>query len=104
MKQFTTKPKRDDEETTRKTLLNRAYALAGMVGYNEVKRIYAKYDAILKNCTNPQERTSIGEMAVVELHRAFNCAGELVVNGKELIPAEKGFVPKDASTGKIIKV
>jgi len=94
----------ESEQVTREKLLNRAFAMAGIVGYNEVKRIYAKYDAILKNCTNPQERTSIGEMAVCELHRAFNCAGELVVNGKELLPADKDFVPDNVTPSKINKV
>jgi len=97
-------PKILGEKETKERILNRAFAMAGIVGYNEVKRIFAKYEALHKNCGNASERENIGTLLAVELHKAFNVQGELVVNGKLILPADKDFVPVEEDKNKIIPV
>lgn len=100
------KPKIVNESDTRQKFLNRAFLLAGELGRNEIQKILDRYDAILKKCTNQQERINIAEMGLVELHRAFSVRGELVVNGKLILPADKDFVPPQEENypGKITKL
>lgn len=73
------------EKETRKRILNTAKRLGCE---KDVMQIFDKYDRALKNCTNEQERKHIAICGAAELHNFFYCKGNLVVNGKEIIPAD----------------
>lgn len=53
----------------------------------EVRIILNKYDKILIQCTNEQERKQIAIMGLAEIHKIMDCYGALVVDGQEIIPA-----------------
>lgn len=55
---------------------------------NELRQIFNRYDQLLKNCTNLQERKSISVMANVEVHRLFNFKNPLILDGKEILPGD----------------
>ena len=49
----------------------------------EVLEIFAKYDKLLRNCTNPIEREAIALAGNQEIHFLLNSKpGALLVNGK----------------------
>lgn len=67
------------EAETRKNILEYARSL-GCEG--DVIKILNKYDALLKNCTNEEERKAIGIMGNVEMHRLLSSdPGELIIGG-----------------------
>jgi hypothetical protein len=48
----------------------------------DVIEIFNKYDGLLRNCTNAQERHAIGIMGNMEIHRLLSSdPGELLVGG-----------------------
>lgn len=82
MKKFKT------EAEMRKALLSISKALNCQ---QDVEQIFQKYDKMLKNCTNKDERYLIGLSGVKELHLFLQCKGALVVNGEVILPPEKNF-------------
>jgi hypothetical protein len=65
------------ERETRKRILGHA-RLNGCE--REMLMLFAKYDKLLRNCTNEQERANIGQLACVEVYRLLGGGGELYVN------------------------
>jgi len=52
----------------------------------DVIQIFNKYDLLLRNCTNLQEREAISTMGNLEIHRLLSSTpGELSINGKIII-------------------
>jgi len=68
------------EHETRKNMLE----IARMLGCEgDVIEIFNKYDGLLKNCSNAQERQAISIMGNMEIHRLLSSEpGELVVGNK----------------------
>jgi hypothetical protein len=67
-----------DERETRKRLLIHAR----MLGFEkDMLLLFAKYDKLLRNCTNEQERLDIGKMGAYEAYKLLGGHGELYVNG-----------------------
>jgi hypothetical protein len=67
------------EQETRKRLLTHAR----LIGCEkEMLLIFAKYDKLLRNCTNEKERNDIGKLGAVEIYRLLGGGGELVVDGQ----------------------
>lgn len=67
------------ERETRKKLLNHAR----MVGCEkDMMLIFAKYDKLLRNCTNDKEREDIGKLGAVEVYYLLGGGGELYVDGQ----------------------
>jgi hypothetical protein len=68
------------EAETRKNILEIARHL-GCEG--DVIQIFNKYDGLLKNCTNEEEKKAIGLMGNMEIHRLLSSdPGDLVVGDK----------------------
>lgn len=75
-------------------------ALAKNLGCDiEVKRIFQKYDNLLKHCTNPKERQDIARLGITELYNYLDCYGGLTINGREIIPSED---PEDQYASNIV--
>ena len=68
-----------DERETRKRILTHA-RLVGCEG--DMLKLFAKYDNLLRGCTNEQERIDIGKMGIYEIYRLLGGGGELYVDGK----------------------
>jgi len=68
-----------EERETRKRLLTHAR----LVGCErDMLLIFAKYDKLMRNCTNDKERQDIGAMGAVEVYRLLGGGGELYVNNQ----------------------
>lgn len=69
--------KTPSEQETRAKILKtaRQYNCEG-----DILKIFSKYDALLANCTNPQERSAIATMGIMEIHNFFGGYGTLEVN------------------------
>lgn len=68
------------EAETRKNILEIARNL-GCEG--DVIEIFTKYDRLLKNCTNEEEKKAIGLMGNIEIHRLLSSdPGEILVGDK----------------------
>ncbi|HVI42063.1 MAG TPA: hypothetical protein VM577_15535 [Anaerovoracaceae bacterium] len=83
--------KRKTEVEMRRNILNHAKSM-GFEG--DIQKIFDRYDNLLKNCTNPEEKYQIQIMAVAELHKAMCCPGALIIDGVEILPAMPGFDPQ----------
>lgn len=67
------------EKETRKSFLKHAKAL----GCEQQMLItFAKYDNILRNCTNEKERVDIAKLACLEVYKLIGGSGDLYVNGE----------------------
>lgn len=67
------------ERETRKKLLNHAR----LVGCEkDMMLLFAKYDKLLRNCSNEKEREDIGKMGAVETYRLLGGGGELYINNE----------------------
>jgi hypothetical protein len=55
----------------------------------DIMIIFDKYDKALHKCTNEQERKHIAHCGAAELHKFFYCKGNLVIDGIEILPADK---------------
>ena len=67
-----------DERETRKRLLMHAR----MLGFEkDMLLLFAKYDKLLRNCSNEKERSDIGKMGAYETYKLLGGNGELYVNG-----------------------
>lgn len=87
------------EQETRRRLINMARNLGGPTAVHDVKNILDKYDRALKKCTNENERIFIKHAGAAEIHNYFNFPGNLVVGGREIVPAHKNHTPD----GQLIK-
>jgi hypothetical protein len=68
-----------EERETRRRLLTHAR----MVGCEkEMLMLFAKYDKLMRNCTNDQERADIAKLGAVETYRLLGGGGELYVDGQ----------------------
>jgi hypothetical protein len=67
------------EQETRPKLLKHA-RLVGCEG--DMKLLFEKYDKLLRNCTNEQERQDISKLGCYEIYRLLGGGGELYVDGK----------------------
>lgn len=68
------------------------YALAKKLGCEiELQQIFDRYDGLLKRCTNQLERQQIAVMANAEVHRLIGFRNALIVDGKEIIPADENY-------------
>jgi len=54
----------------------------------EMLLLFAKYDKLLKNCTNDKERQDIAKIGVVEFYRLLGGGGQLYVDGQLVINDE----------------
>lgn len=71
-----------EEKETRKRML----ASAKEMGCEkEMFMIFAKYDNLLRNCTNAKERSDISKLGVLEVYRLLGGGGELYVNGELVV-------------------
>lgn len=67
------------EKESRRRWLN--YARAN--GFErEMLFLFAKYDKLMRNCTNDQERKDISKLGCVEFYRLLGAGGELFVDGQ----------------------
>lgn len=73
------------EQETRKRILTHA-KLVGCEG--DMLKLFAKYDKLLRNCTNQKEREDIGKMGAYETWRLLGGGGELYING-QLVAKDK---------------
>lgn len=70
------------ERETRKRLLSHAT----MVGcHKDMLLLFAKFDRLLRNCTNDTERSDIGKMGAVEMYQLLGGGGELYIDGQLVI-------------------
>jgi hypothetical protein len=68
-----------DERETRKRLLTHAK----MVGcLQDMMLLFQRYDNLLRNCTNEQERKDIGKLASVSVYRLLGGGGQLYIDGQ----------------------
>jgi len=67
------------ERETRRRLLNHA-ALVGC--HKDMLLLFAKFDGLLRNCSNEKERNDIGKLGAVEMYRLLGGGGELYVDGQ----------------------
>ena len=67
------------EQETRKRLLTHA-KLNGC--FKEMLLLFAKYDKLLKNCSNKKERDDIAKLGCVEMFNLLSGHGELYVDGQ----------------------
>ena len=71
------------EKETRKHILDYAEHLGVKP---DIVAIMDKYDGLLRNCTNEQERDAIAIMGNTEIHRYLSSQpGQLVIDGKVVI-------------------
>ena len=66
------------EQETRKNLLTHA-KMEGC--YKEMLMIFAKYDKLMRNCTNDKERKDIAHLGCYEMYALLGKGGELYVDG-----------------------
>ena len=67
------------ERETRSRLLKHARMLGCE---KDMLIIFAKYDKLLRNCSNEQERIDIGKMGSVEIYKILGAGGELYIDGQ----------------------
>lgn len=74
-----------EERETRKRLLNHAR----LIGCErDMLLLFAKYDKLMRNCTNDKERADIAKLGAVETYQLLGGGGELYVDG-QLVCKEK---------------
>ena len=74
-----------DEEETRKRILQ----MAGLMGYEceeQMKRLFYKFDTLLKNCKNRKERRDISKLAILEVYRLLDAYDSIYVDGEIITP------------------
>jgi hypothetical protein len=71
-----------EERETRRRLLTHAR----MMGCErDMLLVFAKYDKLMRNCTNDKERADMAKMGVVEMYRLLGGGGELYIDGQLVI-------------------
>jgi len=69
------------ERETRKRLLNHAR----MVGCEkDMMLLFAKFDKLIRNCTNDKERSDISKLGCYEMYKLLGGGGELYVDSQIL--------------------
>lgn len=68
----------DEKETRRRILLT----AKEMGCEKEMILLFAKYDNLMRNCTNAKEREDIGKLGALNIYRLLGGGGELYVNGQ----------------------
>ncbi len=67
------------EQETRRRLLSHAR----IVGCErDMLLLFAKYDKLMRNCTNDKERADIAKLGAVETYQLLGGGGELYVDGQ----------------------
>jgi len=70
------------ERETRRRLLTHAR----LVGCEkDMLLIFAKYDKLMRNCTNEKEKSDISQLGAVEVYKLLGGGGELVINGQLVV-------------------
>lgn len=67
------------ERETRKRLLSTARQQGCE---RDMLLLFAKYDKLLRNCSNEKERSDIAKLGAVEMYRLLGGGGELYVDGQ----------------------
>jgi hypothetical protein len=67
------------EQETRRRLLTHARQIGCE---RDMLLLFAKYDKLLRNCSNQQERDDIAKLGAVETYQLLGGGGELYVNGQ----------------------
>lgn len=67
------------ERETRTKLLTHAREIGAE---KEMLILFAKYDKLLRNCSNEKERKDIGKLGSVEIYYVLGGGGELYVDGE----------------------
>src|SRR5690349_20982730 len=75
------------EREYRKKLLNMAKGLGCEV---DMLKIFAKYDGLLRNCTNDKEREGIAKLGVWEVYDLLGRGGRLYVDGQLVYDSKDG--------------
>lgn len=74
-----------NEQDTRKKL----FAYARKLGFEkDLAILINKYDTLLRNCSNEQERKDIGKLGSYEVYRLLGGGGELYIDG-QLVAKDK---------------
>lgn len=76
-----------DERETRKRLLNQSRRLGCE---QEMLKIFAKYDGLMRNCTNEKERQDIGKLGAFEVYALLDKGGKLYVDGQLVYDSKDG--------------
>ena len=58
----------------------------------EMLLLFAKYDKLLRNCTDNKERQDIAKIGVVEFYRLLGGGGQLYIDGQLIIDDEQGKI------------
>jgi hypothetical protein len=90
MNKKTGKPLVASEKEIRSNILTRAKY---MFVEEDVKRILDRYDRLIKECKNEQESYQIRVLGAIEIHKALKYRGELVLDGKLILPAADDYDP-----------
>lgn len=67
------------EKETRKNILKHAKIMGCE---QQVLMTFAKYDNLLRNCTNEKERLDISKLGALEVYKLLGTTGDLYVNGE----------------------
>jgi len=76
-----------DERETRKRLLGMARSLGCE---HEMMTIFAKYDKLMRNCTDEKERADMGKLGSFEVYALLDKGGKLYVDGKLVYDSKDG--------------
>lgn len=76
-----------DERETRKRLLGQARRLGCE---QDMLKIFAKYDGLMRNCTNPKERQDMGKLGAWEVYDLLDRGGKLYVDGQLVYDSKDG--------------
>jgi hypothetical protein len=79
------------EWETRKKILHHA-KIVGCEG--DMLKLFAKFDKLMRNCTNDKEREDIGKLGAFETWRLLGGGGQLYVDGQ--------LVADDENKNKVI--
>ena len=77
------------ESETRNDIINQALRFYGKDAAIQVKAHFDKWDKIIKNSRNEQERSHMKKIALAELYKLMQYNQGLLVNGEEIIPPDK---------------
>jgi len=80
-----------DEQSFRRSLLGEARILGCE---SELIQIFEKFDRLLKNCSNDEERKHIGALGVMEVHKLLDNGnvgdgGSLSINGEIIVSSPR---------------
>lgn len=68
-----------NERETRSRLLTHARMLGCE---KDMLIIFAKYDKLMRNCSNEKEKEDIGKMGAVDVYNLLGAGGELYIDGQ----------------------